>query len=318
MTEGNNSVYLDENLNHVMLDAELRRKTNFEVKRCSMKDFSVRKKIGKGSFGEVFLVEHSATREKYALKQMLRKKEGLETKNLQSAEWQLLASIQCPFVVQLFHHWEDKDHVFLLMEYLAGGELFALLNKMGKMTEEQAKFFIAQIVLALEHLHSLDIIFRDLKPENILLDRGGYLKMIDFGFAKQTEPGRKCLTLCGTPEYLAPEVFLGRGYTSAVDCWALGVLAWELVAGSPPWSTGKRDKWRQIVVYEAILAGLPAFPEHFSERLKKLLKALLERKPEGRLGAGEAKNEAAWLEGIQWNQLWARGLRSPVGLLHAY
>ena len=311
--DGKKSVYLDENLNHADLGPELRRKTP-EVKICRIKDFSVWENIGKGSFGEVFLVEHSATRKKYALKQMPREKEGSENKLLQNSEWQLLAAIQCPFVVQLFDHWEEKGCVFLLMEYLPGGELFALLNKVGKMTEEQAKFYIAQIVLALEHLHSLDIIFRDLKPENILLDSRGYLKMIDFGFAKQIEPSRKCFTLCGTPEYLAPEVFLGRGYTSAVDCWALGVLAWELVAGAPPWSTGKRDKWRQIVVYEAILAGLPPFPGHFSERLKKFLKALLERKHERRLSAGGAKNEAAWLEGVQWNQLWARNRPPPMGL----
>ena len=152
-----------------------------------------------------------------------------------------------------------------------------------------------------------------MKPENIIYNPNtGVAKIIDFGFAKQTEPGRKCFTLCGTPEYLAPEVFLGRGYNSAADCWALGVLAWELVAGAPPWSTGKRDKWRQIVVYEAILVGLPPFPGHFSETLMEFLKALLERKPERRLGARGVKKEAAWLEGVEWNQLWARSSPPPL------
>ena len=308
---GQNSVHLDKNGNLAWSDFESKQK-NLETS-CSIIDFSFKKKIGKGSFGEVFLVEHWVTRKKYALKRMPREK---ETTKLQSSEYQLVTGIQCPFVVKLFNHWEDKDHVFLLMEYLPGGELFLLLNKMGKMTEEQAKFYIAQIVLALEHLHSLNIIYRDLKPENILLDSRGYLKMIDFGFAKQTEPDGKCLTLCGTPEYLAPEVFLGRGYTFAVDCWALGVLTWELVAGSPPWATEKRDKRRQIEVYEAILAGLPPFPDHFSERLKKFLNALLERKPERRLGAGATKKEG-WLEGIQWDQLWTKSLPPPVGPLLA-
>ena len=310
MTDDKNSVHLDENLNPARLDFESKRK-NPGVMRCNIVDFSFKRKIGKGSYGEVYLVEHCGTRKKYALKKMPMEKEGSEAKKLQSSEWQLLAAIKCPFVVNLIDHWEEQDHVFLLMEYLSGGELFLLLNKVGKMTEEQAKFYIAQIVLALEHLHSLNIIFRDLKPENILLDSSGYLKLIDFGFAKQTKPDRKCLTLAGTPEYLAPEVFLGRGYTSAVDCWALGVLTWELVSGSPPWATGKRDKQRQIEVYEAILAGLPPFPEHFSQRLEKFLKALLERKPEGRLGAGAAKKED-WLEGTLWNQLWARSLSPPI------
>ena len=108
-----------------------------------------------------------------------------------------------------------------------------------------------------------------------------------------------------------PQVFLGRGYTLAVDCWALGVLAWELVAGSPPWATGKRNKWRQIVVYEAILAGLPAFPEHFSEMLRQLLSALLERKPERRLSAKDAKR-AGWLEGTEWSRLWTRSIPPPT------
>ena len=312
MTDSKDSVYLDENLNHAKLGPEPRQKKPEET-RCSIVDFSFKREIGKGSFGEVFLVEHRGTRKKYALKRMPREK---ETKKLQSSEYQLVVGIQCPFVVKLFDQWEDKDHVFLLMEYLPGGELFLLLNKMRKMTEEQAKFYIAQIILALEHLHSLNIIYRDLKPENTLLDSRGYLKMIDFGFAKQIEPDGRCLTLCGTPEYLAPEVFLGRGYTFAVDCWALGVLTWELVAGSPPWATEKRDKWRQIEVYESILAGLPPFPDHFSKSLKKVLIALLQNKPDRRLGAGVAKKEA-WLEGIQWNQLWAKNVPPPMGPLLA-
>ena len=204
MTFGEKTAHLDENLNPVKLGIESRWEKP-EVTRYGIKDFDVRRKIGKGSFGEVFLVQHRGTREQFALKQM---KQEEEEAKMQSSEWELLAVIQCPFVVELFHHWEENGRVFLLMEYLPGGELFVLLNKMGKMAEEQARFFVAQIVLALEHLHSMGIIYRDLKPENILLDNRGYLKMIDFGFAKKTQPDVKCVTLCGTPEYLAPEVFL--------------------------------------------------------------------------------------------------------------
>ena len=312
MALGSNDLCKDENSNPVNMGRILRR-NDPERTKCKIKELSVLGKIGKGSFGEVFLVEHQATREQYALKQMTREKEGSETKKLQDSEWRLMSAIQCPFVVKLFDHWEDEDKVFLLMEYLPGGDLFVLLNKMGRMSEEQAKFYIAQIVLALEHLHNLDIIYRDLKPENILLDSSGYIKIIDFGFAKQTEPGRRCVTLCGTPEYLAPEVFLGRGYTSAVDYWALGILTWELVAGTAPWSTRRRDKWRQIVVYEAILAGLPAFPEHFSEELNKFLTALLQKKPEERLGARGAKKEE-WLADTLWEQLWTTSLEPPSSI----
>ena len=312
MALGSNDLCKDENSNPVNMGRILRR-SDPETTKCKIKELSVLGKIGKGSFGEVFLVEHQATREQYALKQMTREKEGSETKKLQDSEWHLMSAIQCPFVVKLFDHWEDEDKVFLLMEYLPGGDLFVLLNKMGRMSEEQAKFYIAQIVLALEHLHNLDIIYRDLKPENILLDSSGYIKIIDFGFAKQTEPGRRCVTLCGTPEYLAPEVFLGRGYTSAVDFWALGILTWELVAGTAPWSTSRRDKWRQIVVYEAILAGLPAFPEHFSEELNKFLTALLQKKPEERLGARGAKKEE-WLADTLWEQLWSTSLEPPSSI----
>ena len=312
MANGSNDLCKDENSNPVIMGRILRR-NNPETTKRKIKELSVLGKIGKGSFGEVFLVEHQATREQYALKQMTREKEGSETKKLQDSEWHLMSAIQCPFVVKLFDHWEDEDKVFLLMEYLPGGDLFVLLNKMGRMSEEQTKFYIAQIVLALEHLHNLDIIYRDLKPENILLDSSGYIKIIDFGFAKQTEPGKRCVTLCGTPEYLAPEVFLGRGYTSAVDFWALGILTWELVAGTAPWSTMRRDKWRQIVVYEAILGGLPAFPEHFSEELNKFLTALLQKKPEERLGAWGAKKEE-WLADTLWEQLWSTSLEPPSSI----
>ena len=182
MTFGKKTAHLDENLNPVKLGIESRWEKP-EVTRCGIKDFDVRRKIGKGSFGEVFLVQHRGTREQFALKQM---KQEEEESKMQSSEWELLAVIQCPFVVELFHHWEENGRVFLLMEYLPGGELFVLLNKMGKMAEEQARFFVAQIVLALEHLHSMGIIYRDLKPENILLDANGHVKLTDFGLCKES------------------------------------------------------------------------------------------------------------------------------------
>ena len=243
----------------------------------------------------------------------LREMIALEQVDHLRSEKKLLARVSHPMVTSLTWWTRDSHHLYLLCPYVPGGELFSYLRCYTRFPMDTATFYLAEVTAALSYLHSLDIIYRDLKPENILLDSSGYIKIIDFGFAKQTEPGRRCVTLCGTPEYLAPEVFLGRGYTSAVDFWALGILTWELVAGTAPWSTMRRDKWRQIVVYEAILAGLPAFPEHFSEELNKFLTALLQKKPEERLGARCAKKEE-WLADTLWEQLWSTSLEPPSSI----
>jgi serine/threonine protein kinase len=197
----------------------------------------------------------------------------------------------------------------MLLEYAIGGELFTYLRRAGRFSLGTTKFYATQIVLALEYLHSLGIVYRDLKPENLLLDARGNIKIADFGFAKVI-PDNRTWTLCGTPEYLAPEIIVGRGHGRPVDWWALGVLIYEMAAGYPPYYDET-----PFQIYEKILAGRLEFPEHFDEELQCLLTGLLIADPGRRLGcgaggAGEVKSHG-WFTGVDWAAAQKRELAAP-------
>ena len=273
-------------------------------------EYSMADRIGKGSFGEVFLAKHIDTEKKVAVKKIEKLKVTDEVYIV--SERRILACLNFPFIVKWLEEAEDAGHVYLVTELVPGGELFSLLHRVGRMKEIQARFYLAQVVLALEYLHTLGVIYRDLKPENILLDAKGYVKLIDFGFAKRVRKGERSWTLCGTPEYLAPEVILARGYGPAADWWGVGVLLWELVVGEPPWGgPHPRDRWRQVRVYEAVLEGVPSPPLNFSPGLVTLVAGLLERREKSRLGVVARVAEHGWFGGLEWGALWRMEIRAP-------
>uniref|UniRef100_A0A9J8CZC4 cAMP-dependent protein kinase n=1 Tax=Cyprinus carpio carpio TaxID=630221 RepID=A0A9J8CZC4_CYPCA len=275
-------------------------------------DFERLKTLGTGSFGRVMLVKHKATDQFYAMKvldkqKVARSRSVFTTLNFSDSHLKNPSFI-CLSVLILTLFSQDNSNLYMVMEYVPGGEMFSHLRRIGRFSEPHARFYAAQIVLTFEYLHSLDLIYRDLKPENLLIDQHGYIQVTDFGFAKRVK-GRTW-TLCGTPEYLAPEIILSKGYNKAVDWWALGVLIYEMAAGYPPFFADQ-----PIQIYEKIVSGKVRFPSHFSSDLKDLLRNLLQvdlTKRFGNLrnGVSDIKNHK-WFATTDWIAIYERKVEAP-------
>jgi tRNA A-37 threonylcarbamoyl transferase component Bud32 len=202
--------------------------SNMKQQIAKLDDFELDRTIGTGSFGRVMVVYLKRDKsQRYAMK-MLKKENIVKMKQVEHTlnERKILSSIDFPFIVKLSYAFKDTSNLYMVLEYVSGGEMFTHLRKTGRYSEENACFYASQIVLTFEYLHYLQIVYRDLKPENVLYDANGYVKITDFGFAKIIKD--RTWTLCGTPEYLAPEIILSRGYNKAVDWWALGVIIYEM------------------------------------------------------------------------------------------
>jgi len=264
---------------------QLRYQERQSKKSLDVADFDFLKMIGKGTFGRVFQVRKKDTRRIYAMK-VLSKKEVIDKKEVQHTIGErniLQQSSKCPFLLGLKFSFQSPGELFLVMDYKSGGELFHHLQKEGRFTEERARFYTAEIVLALEHLHKYNIVYRDLKPENILLDATGHIVLCDFGLSKPNlNPDELTTTFCGTTEYLAPEVLLDdHGYSKLVDFWSLGVLLFEMCCG---WSPFYAEDNQQM--YKNICFGKIKFPRGvIGDDGKQFVKGLLNRNPKHRLGS---------------------------------
>ncbi|CAD8076208.1 unnamed protein product [Paramecium sonneborni] len=273
-------------------------------------DFQFEKVLGRGSFGKVMLVTHRSTNKLFAMK--ILRKEMIEKRNQRlhmQNERTILENVKNPFIVQLHYAFQTKTKLYLIMDFLIGGELFFHLRRAFRFQEERAKFYTAELVLALEYLHQEDIIYRDLKPENILLDLEGHLKITDFGLSKiNVKDNEKTNTFCGTPEYLAPEILLGSGHNKSVDWWSLGALLYEMLAGAPPFYS--KDKTQ---MFKNRLEKPIEMKDWFSNPARSILNELLQNDPTKRLGANgsqEIKNHEFFRE-IDWDRLYNKQIQPP-------
>ncbi len=274
-----------------------------------LEDFQLYRTLGTGSFGRVNLVLHRPTNNYFAMKK-LKKSEIVRLRQVEhtNAERKLLGQVDHPFIVRMVCTFQDPLNLYIVMEYVCGGELFSLLRRVRTLPPFVAVYYAAQVVLAVEYLHSKNIVYRDLKPENLLIDKGGNIKMTDFGFAKVVPEAT--WTLCGTPDYLAPEVVQSLGYGKAVDWYAIGILIYEMLIGSPPFYNENHR-----ILYENIVHKRAYFPSGFDWVAQDLIERLLEKDPQKRLGAlanGAADVRAhPWFREVNWDLLVAGQLRPP-------
>ncbi|KNC52144.1 AGC protein kinase [Thecamonas trahens ATCC 50062] len=270
-------------------------------------DFDMLKVIGKGSFGKVMQVRKKDTGQVMALK-ILKKSMLIERNQVEHtmSERQIMHKISHPFIVNLLYAFQTPEKLYLVMEYVNGGELFFHLKNEGRFSEERVKLYVAELSCALGHLHSFDIVYRDLKPENILLDHEGHIKITDFGLSKQFEsPNETTETFCGTPEYLAPEILQGKGHGKGVDWWSLGTLMYEMLTGLPPFYSQNVN-----VMYQKILGGTLTFPDIISADAREVLEGMLNRDPDARLGSGpsgfEDVKKQVFFADLDWDRVLTR------------
>jgi len=280
--------------------------------RVTLDDFELLCVVGRGSFGKVMKVRHKGTREVFAMKVL--RKDMIIKENMVShtkSEKQILQDMRHPFIVGLKYAFQTEEKLYLVLDFLSGGELFFHLKEETKFGVERAKFYCAEIVMAIEHLHKHDIIYRDLKPENVVLNNEGHVVLTDFGLAKTSiSNATPTYTFCGTPEYLAPEILKGQGHAKAVDWWSLGILLYEMLVGLPPFYSENLNE-----MYELILKAPLKFPNFVPMEAQSLLRMLLEREEHKRLGAGQTDGAEIrahpFFSNIDWEKLYNKQLPPP-------
>lgn len=292
-------------------------RTESYVRKMSAEDFEPLMCLGKGSYGTVLLVKQRGTGRLYAQKQFKKASLTVHKKLIEQTKTEraILESVnRHPFVVKLYYAFQDHEKLYLILEYAQGGELFHHLEKERMFTEDVAAFYMAEMVLALTHLHrNVGVVYRDLKPENCLLDSEGHLLLTDFGLSKvAVDEDDTCRSILGTVEYMAPEVIQGAEYGMAVDWWSLGALGYDLLTGSPPFTGNNNAK-----IQEKILKQKLSLPYYLSPDAKDLLTRLLRKDPKKRLGANMPKDlqtikSHRFFRKIDWKKLEARELEPPI------
>ncbi|KAI9290597.1 Pkinase-domain-containing protein [Neoconidiobolus thromboides FSU 785] len=324
ITSGLEKIRLDSNTSHLS-EYEIGREECFisqeikvddiQKKKMQPSDFKKKVVLGKGGYGKVYLVEKVDTNQLYAMKVLKKATLKVLVKGFDNvkAERQILSEVQHPFIVKLFYAFQTEDRLYLILDYVQGGELFFHLANERMFSEDIAKFYLAQLILALEHLHELGIIYRDLKPENCLLDKQGNIVLTDFGLSKvgldDMKNGRTN-TVCGTTEYMAPEILMEQSYDHSVDWWSLGIMLYDMLTGSPPFKGNNRKK-----VMDSIMKTKLKLPNYLTQDAKDLLGKLLKKNANARLGSkGGAKQIKAhpFFKKINWDRIYFKKDIPPI------
>ena len=282
------------------------------IKKVSLNDFKILKVLGRGTFGKVCLVQYKSTKKYYAMK-IMKKNIILEHDQVSHTllEKQILQNLNYQFLVGMVFCFQTQERIYFVMNFIRGGELFNHLHKCKYFPEEETKFYCAIIGLALEYLHTHGIVYRDIKPDNILIDEDGYLKLADFGMAKMLKDQEKAFSLCGTPEYFAPEIITREGHNKSADWWSYGILLYEMLYGIPPFYSKNTEK-----MFELITKAEIKYPKKIqvSENAKDLISKLLIKDQDLRLGADggfETIKKHPFFKGFDFKALEEKKIEAP-------
>ena len=289
---GNSATLKTKRSEQMMLWVLILRAVTFNNPSIDMNCFEIISVIGKGCYGKVRLVKSKSTGEVFAIKS-IRKSKLIQQNRIHTviAERNILSKSNHPFIIALRFAFQTPAKFYLGLEYVPGGELYTRIHRDGYLSKMEYKMVIAQIAIALNYLHSIGIVYRDIKPENILIGADGYIKLADFGLAKDIITDNKTTSFCGTPKYIAPETIVGVPYDQSVDWWSLGILTYQLIYHKFPFYSQNVD-----AVYRMILNKKVEFPDSASPEEIDFISILLEKDPKKRAGYNEVSQHPFFSE----------------------
>ena len=272
----------------------------------TMDSFDIISTLGRGSYGKVMLVQRKSDQQRFAIK-TIRKSllVGGHKVHTVFTERNILVKVKHPFIVELVSAFQSESKFYLVMEYASGGELFTYVKRRRVLSVQDARFYIAEVALALEYLHENGIIYRDLKTENVLLGEDGHVKLTDFGLSKDVSFMEATTSFCGTNEYLAPEIIKRVPYTFMVDWWALGVLTYEILFGVTPFQNPNKSR-----MFQAISLAKPRFPPGADSVAVNFIERLLEKNPQERAQFKDLKTHPFW-RGLNFDDVLAKKVPPP-------
>ena len=280
---------------------------DLQLGKLGLAHFTIKRTLGKGSFGKVFLVARKDTGVLYAMKVISKNRLSDQKRKAHTiAERDILSTIKSEFVVRLHYAFQTASKLFMVLDFMQGGELYFHMRQAGKFPVHVARFYAAEVLLALQDLHENGVIYRDLKPENILIDNSGHIKLADFNLAKHLSEQRP-RTLCGTPEYIAPEVLKKATQTIYIDYWSLGVLIYEMVHGKSPFYSRSHQE-----LFANILDGVYRINKKLPTDVKDIIDALLEKNPQKRGENAQNIRSFAFFREVNWDSLRQRKAVPPI------